>query len=193
LLFFCDASEKGQSFDKLRMVGYGVGRGLHLRSSVLSLLGRLGRFLGGDAVPPPPSPAPAAKPPAAPAFDYSDDRIPDSAKAKIARILASIIEVETAMERESLPSFSRVDTDQMRDVHLPKLVQSYIDIPAAHRSEIFRKTGKSASFLLGQSLDTMQTRIDDMLRNLAQHDLDAFTNNTKFIGQRYADDDNPFN
>ncbi len=158
----------------------------------MSLLGRLGRLLGGDTAPPVP-PAPAAKPPAAPAFDYSDDRIPDSAKASIARILASIIDVEKAMDREAIPSFSRVDTDQMRDVHLPKLVQSYIDIPAGHRAEIFRKTGKSASTLLGESLATMQARVDEILRNLAQHDLDAFTNNTAFIGQRYADDDNPFN
>ncbi len=158
----------------------------------MSLLGRLGRFLNGGVAASPSPPVPAPTPPAAPPFDYSDDRIPESAKAKITRILASIIDVETAMERESVPSFSRVDTNQMRDVHLPKLVQSYIDIPAVHRGEIFRKTGKSASFLLGQSLDTMQTRIDEILRNLAQHDLDAFTNNTKFIGQRYADDDNPF-
>lgn len=97
------------------------------------------------------------------------------------------------MERVAIPSFSRVDIDQMRDVHLPKLVQSYIDIPAEHRAEIFRKTGQSASFLLEQSLNTMQARVDEILRNLAQHDLDAFTNNTAFIGQRYADDDNPFN
>ncbi len=158
----------------------------------MSLLGRIGRLLNGDAAQPLSPPAPSPKPPAAPTFDYSDDRIPDSAKASIARILASIIDVEKAMEREAVPSFSRVDTDQMRDIHLPKLVQSYIDIPAGHRAEIFRKTGKSASFLLGQSLDTMQARVDEILRNLAQHDLDAFTNNTQFIGQRYADDDNPF-
>jgi hypothetical protein len=158
----------------------------------MSLLARLGRLLGGDASPPA-QPAPVAPPPAAPGFDYGDDRIPDSAKASIARILASIVEVETAMEREALPSFSRVDTNQMRDVHLPKLVQSYIDIPPAHRAEIFRKTGKSASTLLGESLATMQARVDEMLRNLAQHDIDAFTNNTRFIGQRYSDDDNPFN
>ena len=160
----------------------------------MSLLGRLGRLLAGDTRPAaPPAPVPGPTPTAAPSFDYGDDRIPDSAQASIAHILASIVEVEKAMDREAIPSFSRVDTDQMRDVHLPKLVQSYIDIPAGHRAEIFRKTGKSASFLLGQSLDTMQTRVDEILRNLAQHDLDAFTNNTAFIGQRYADDDNPFN
>ncbi len=94
--------------------------------------------------------------------------------------------------REQVPSFSQVDTGLMRDVHLPKLIQSYIDIPVNHRGEIFRKTGKSASFLLGASLDRMQERVDEILRSLAQHDIDAFTNNTKFISERYSDDDNPF-
>lgn len=164
----------------------------------MSILRRLGRMLGGEGDgrtttatgPAAASPAPEAKPAG---FDYSDERIPANAKASIERILASIVAVDKAMDREAIPSFSRVDTQQMRDVHLPKLVQSYIDIPADHRGEIFRKTGKSASFLLNQSLATMQARVDEILRNLAQNDIDAFTNNTQFIGQRYSDDDNPFN
>lgn len=162
----------------------------------MGFLERLGRMLGGDTRPPvPPSSGAGSETtaPRPPAFDYGDERIPTSAKASIARILESIEAVDKAMDREAIPSFSRVDTNQMRDVHLPKLVQSYIDIPPDHRGEIFRKTGKSASFLLGQSLATMQTRVDEILRNLAQHDIDAFTNNTQFIGQRYSDDDNPFN
>ena len=95
------------------------------------------------------------------------------------------------MAREQIPGFTRVDVDQLREQHLPKLVKSYIDIPPAHRSEIFRKSGKSASYILNDSLDQMQHKIDEILRNLAQHDLDAFTNNTRFIGERYASND-PF-
>ncbi len=160
----------------------------------MSIFERLARLFGSDAAPASAAPGPPPSAPVtAPAFDYTDDRIPPTAQASAARILASIDAVEKAMDRESIPSFSRVDTNQMRDVHLPKLIQSYIDIPADHRSEIFRKTGRSASFLLDQSLATMQNRVDEILRNLAQHDIDAFTNNTQFIGQRYADDDNPFN
>lgn len=155
----------------------------------MSMLRRLGRLLGGGATEPAGTPQPA---PAPPPFDYSDERIPQTAQAKIAAILASIEAVEKAMEREQVPSFSQVDARQMRETHLPKLVQSYIDVPAAHRSEIFRKTGKSASFLLGASLDRMQERVDEILRNLAMHDIDAFTNNTRFINERYSDQDNPF-
>lgn len=160
----------------------------------MSVLRRLGRLFGGGEAAAENNRAPST-PPAAPApkaFNYEDERIPKSARAKALQILGSIAEVETAMEREHVPSFSRVDTGQMRDVHLPQLIQSYIDIPATHRDEIFKKTGKSASFILGESLDKLQQRVDTMLRDLAQHDLDAFTNNTRFIDERYSKNDNPF-
>lgn len=138
-------------------------------------------------------PAPSAPPTAArkPAFDYDDDRVPSGARDKIRTILSSLAAVEGMMDREQVQAVSRTEIELMRDEHLPKLVQSYIDIPAAHRAEIFRKTGKSASFILEESLGTMQTRIDEIARNLAQHDLDAFSSNAAFISRRYSDND-PF-
>ena len=157
--------------------------------SISRLLGRL--FGGQEAVTSRASDAPpTASPPKT--FNYDDDRIPASAKHKARQILTSIEAVGKAMEREQVPSFSRVDTVQMRDIHLPQLIQSYIDVPEFHRDEIFKRTGKSASFHLGASLDKLQERVDTMLRDLAEHDLDAFTNNTRFIDERYSNDDNPF-
>ena len=140
------------------------------------------------------APAPTAAPPPAPrkpAFDYDDQRVPTGARDKIRTILTSLAEVEGMMDREQVQAVSRTEIELMRDEHLPKLVRSYIDIPAAHRAEIFRKTGKSASFILEESLDTMKARIDEIARNLAQHDLDAFSSNAAFISRRYSDND-PF-
>lgn len=158
--------------------------------SIVDKFNRL--FSKTSSIPPTSQPQPAA--PAIPAVvvDYNDERVPPGAQDRVRRILACLQEVQVAIGREELPGFNQFDIEQMRDLHLPKLVKSYIDIPPAHRSEIFRKTGKSASFILNESLDKMQGKIDDILRNLAQHDIDAFTNNTQFIGQRYADEDNPF-
>jgi hypothetical protein len=140
------------------------------------------------------APAPTAAPPPAPrkpAFDYDDQRVPTGARDKIRTILSSLAEVEGMMDREQVQAVSRTEIELMRDEHLPKLVKSYIDIPSAHRAEIFRKTGKSASFILEESLGTMQARIDEIARNLAQHDLDAFSSNAAFISRRYSDND-PF-
>ena len=159
----------------------------------MSISRLLGRLFGGQEAPAnngAPDAPPAASPPKS--FKYDDERIPESAKAKVLQILTSIEAVENAMVREQVPSFSRVDTAQMRDVHLPQLIQSYIDVPAFHRDEIFKRTGKSASFHLGASLDKLQERVDTMLRDLAEHDIAAFTNNTRFIDERYSNDDNPF-
>jgi hypothetical protein len=139
-------------------------------------------------------PAPTVAPPPAPrkpAFDYDDQRVPTGARDKIRTILTSLAEVEGMMDREQVQAVSRTEIELMRDEHLPKLVKSYIDIPSAHRAEIFRKTGKSASFILEESLSTMQARIDEIARNLAQHDLDAFSSNAAFISRRYSDND-PF-
>ncbi|WP_086606357.1 hypothetical protein [Erythrobacter donghaensis] len=149
-------------------------------------------FAAPDVEPAPPArsaPAPAA--PQRPAFDYSDARIPTGAREKIAGILASLDEVEAMMDREQVQAVSRTEIELMRGEHLPKLVKSYIDIPPAHRAEIFRTTGKSASFILEESLEAMQGRIDEIARNLAQHDLDAFASNAAFISRRYSDND-PF-
>lgn len=161
-------------------------------SFAMSIVDRLSRLFNKTPVPPVPEDHRLPSPIPAIAVDYEDERVPSGAQDRIRRILASLEGVQVAMSREEIPSFNRVDIEQMRDLHLPKLVKSYIDIPAAHRSEIFRRTGKSASFKLNESLDQMQSKIDDILRNLAQHDIDAFTNNIKFIGQKYADDDDPF-
>lgn len=137
------------------------------------------------------APAPPAPPAPPHGVDYDDDRVPAPARKKIDAILAALEEVGAMMDREQVQAVSRTEIELMRDEHLPKLVKSYIDIPPAHRAEIFRKTGKSASFILEESLDTMKGRIDEIARNLAQHDLDAFSSNAAFISRRYSDGD-PF-
>lgn len=155
----------------------------------MGLSDAFGRFFSRSTAGAAPAPAPATR---SVQMDYNDPRIPAGAQDRVRRILACLQEVEALAAREQIGSFNRIDIDQMRDLHLPKLVRSYVEIPAAHRSEIFRTTGKSASYILNDSLDKMQAKIDDILRNLAQHDIEAFTQNARFIGQRYADDDNPF-
>ncbi len=154
---------------------------------IVNMFDRLGRFFATAS-------APSETPPALapPAFDFEDDRLPDGARVKMRRILACLDEAAGAIQREQVPGFTRVDMEQMRDIHLPQLARSYIEIPAGYRGDIFRRTGRSASFILMESLDQMQAKMDDILKDLAQSDIDAFTENAQFIGQRYGDEDNPF-
>lgn len=159
------------------------------RVSPDSLFNRLSRVFRSESTPEQPAP-PAPTLPSVD-IDYEDGRIPGKAKDRVRRILACLAEVETALSRETLPGFSGVDIIQLREEHLPRLIKSYVDIPEAHRAEIFRKTGKSASFILNDSLDQMQARIDVILRSLAQKDIDTFTNNSQFVRDRYSNQ-NPF-
>ena len=119
-------------------------------------------------------------------FDYSDTRIPDASRSHIAQVLALIAEIETAATGEASWSPLLIEIHQLSEVHLPRLIKSYIDIPAAHRAEIFRKTGRSASFLLNEGLEKMNDRLRAMSLSLAQGNIDAFTRNMGFIDMRYG-------
>lgn len=143
---------------------------------------------GADSEPPAINPKPAAIPAAA-AFDYADPRIPDASRNRIAQVLGLIAEIETAATGEPAWSPLLAEIRQLSEIHLPSLIKSYIDIPAAHRAEIFRKTGRSASFLLNDGLDKMNDRLRAMSLSLAQGNIDAFTRNMRFIEMRYGETD----
>jgi hypothetical protein len=146
------------------------------------------------ALGPPPAesadPVPEAAPAPSPSIDPRDERIPDVTRPKLFQILGMIDETETLAQRHAKFAQYVAEVRQMRDQHLPKLITSYIDIPAQHRAEIFRRTGKSASFVLNEALDRIIKRLDEMGQSIASDDIDTFTQNLGFIEYRYGD--NPF-
>lgn len=154
-----------------------------------SFLERLGKLFG-DA----PRPAGTSSPPApadpapAPGLAADDPRLPDASRPRVARLLALIADLEARSARDPLMASALTEVRQMRDIHLVKLVTSYADIPPAHRAEIFRKTGKSASYVLNEGLDKMIDRLAAMSRDLAQDDIDSFADNLRFIETRYGKD-----
>lgn len=153
-----------------------------------SILARLGRFLAGDppATPPPPPAAPPPPPPESLAgYDYDDPRTPDAARAKIAAIRATVTEIErqaalTDGGRDALEEARRIEK-----IYVPKLMTSYFDIPAAHRAEIFRATGKSASFQLCERLETLHNRLAAISQSFARGQIDTFAINLNFIDDRF--------
>ena len=145
----------------------------------------------------PPAPERAASPPAAPTpvpvaptpgIPADDARLPDASRPKVARLLELIAELETRSARDPLLVSTLTEVRQMRDVHLVQLVTSYADIPPSHRAEIFRKTGKSASYVLNEGIDKMIARLETLSRDLAQEDIDSFADNLRFIETRYGKD-----
>ncbi|HEX8222431.1 MAG TPA: hypothetical protein VF605_01285 [Allosphingosinicella sp.] len=156
-------------------------------------LQRLLAALGFRPEPPPPVPQPPPPPPrpAAPAIDPEDDRIPESARDRVALIMSLVGDLEERATRRGLAT-ERKELERIGSVHLPRLLQSYIDIPPEHRAEVFRETGRSASFLLNERLDKMTSRLREISKMLARDNLDAFSTNMQFIDRHYDSSESPF-
>jgi hypothetical protein len=128
---------------------------------------------------PPPSPAPVAD-------DTScDNRLPESSLAKVQGIRRMLGELDQRAKERSLFD-ETLELQRLRAQHLPSLLRSYADIPPEHRAEIFRETGRSASFLLNERLDKIVDRLEEMSRQLARGNLDAFSENIRFVDTKYG-------
>lgn len=123
--------------------------------------------------------------------DYDDERIPDNCRPLIAQIRFLITDIEGRAAEQPIFCTKVIELKQMRDQHLPKMLLSYFDIPSHHRADIFRRTGKSASYMLNQSLSTMAARLDQMSKSMAQNNIDTFDQNMRFIEVRYGDGYSP--
>ena len=126
-------------------------------------------------------------PPSAPAADDTscDDRLPDSSLARVQEIRKMLGELDQRARERSLFD-EKLELERLRSKHLPALLRSYADIPPEHRAEIFRETGRSASFLLNERLDKISGRLEEMSRQLARGNLDAFSENIRFVDTKYG-------
>lgn len=160
--------------------------------------------LFGAAEPPLPEPAPhpAPRPPAEPASTLTPmpdrtapvappapldlSRVPAAVRDRVATIQRLIGELEGRAADRGLAGSELAELGQIGALYLPRLLQSYAEIPAQHRAEIFRDTGRSASFLLGERLDKIIDRLNEISRDFARGHLDAFSDNMRFIDLRYG-------
>ena len=149
-------------------------------------LDRLAGWLNRTA---PAEPVPAGLPSQTPPVSAEDNRVPDASRPLVARLLSLIADIEARTKDDALLVSALTEVRQMRDTHLPRLIESYAEIPASHRADIFRQTGRSASYKLNQAFEKMIARLEVLSRNLAQEDIDSFADNLRFIDHRYGDDD----
>lgn len=117
--------------------------------------------------------------------------LPESARERVRTVNKYLADIRQRIGDHPLATALVIEMEQMRDMHLPKLLQSYVEIPESHRREIFTKTGKSASFHLNASLDAMGKRLKEIDRDLAQEQIDTFSDNTRFINSTYGQGRDP--
>lgn len=164
-----------------------------------SLLSRLKLMLNGPARA---EPAPAADPappaadpaPAPPAFAYEDSRIPSASQQRIEKIQQLLVQIEAQARQTDDGQDALAEARRIQNNYLPDLMNSYFDIPSAHRAEIFRRTGKSASFQLNERLDTMIEELQRISAGFAAGQIDSFSVNLRFIDKRFREpgDNDPF-
>lgn len=125
-------------------------------------------------------------PPLAAAAPLDLSRVPAAVRDRVATIQRLIGELEGRAADRGLAGGELAELRQIGALYLPRLLQSYAEIPAQHRAEIFRDTGRSASFLLGERLDKIIDRLNEISRDFARGHLDAFSDNMRFIDLRYG-------
>jgi hypothetical protein len=150
--------------------------------------------LDGGAVPSHPADdvAAAAGAPSAAVAALDLGGVPASARERVGVIRSLIADLEQRAAAGGFAGADLIELDQIATVYLPRLLQSYAEIPAAHRSQIFRDTGRSASFLLTERLDRIVDRLNEIGREVARGHIDAFSDNVRFIDMRYGTSASPF-
>lgn len=118
-------------------------------------------------------------------------RIPQSALQRVVAIRDLVRELEKETQQRGMQT-EYDELKRIKDTHLPRLIQSYIEIPAQHRADVFRETGKSASFLLNDSLDKMIARLGDISSQLARGNITTFAENVRFVDLYYEQSKGPF-
>jgi len=116
---------------------------------------------------------------------FDETKIPMGAREKVAQITTLLHELEARCEER--PGLGpRDELERIRTLHLPRLIQSYIDIPQEFRAEVFRETGRSASYILADQLEKLLGRLREISRMIARGDVDAFAQNVRFIDMQYG-------
>ena len=79
------------------------------------------------------------------------------------------------------------DARRLMSNHLPGLIDRYLHVPAAYRSE-YDADGKSVDDRLVDALAAGRTALDDISVKLARNDLAAFETQGRFIETRYKEE-----
>ncbi len=139
-----------------------------------------------------PAPTPGSPAPPAEAWDSNwKQRIPPSSLQRVLAIRDLVQDLEKETKQRAMQT-ELEELGRIKSTHLPRLIQSYIEIPEQHRADVFRETGKSASFLLNESLDKMLARLRDISSQLARGNITTFAENVRFVDLYYEESKGPF-
>jgi hypothetical protein len=112
--------------------------------------------------------------------------LPAPAQAEIDQLSAKLPPLRQVLERVPDLDPSAQDARRLMSVHLPGLVDRYLHVPAAYRTEEDGE-GKTPDRRLVEALAAGREALSEISENLAKGDLAAFETQGRFIESRYKD------
>ena len=113
--------------------------------------------------------------------------LPPPAQAELDRISAALPALRQTLERVDTLDPSAQDARRLMSLHLPGLLDRYLHVPAAYRSD-HDTEGLTVDDRLLEGLSAGRQALAEISQNLAKQDLIAFETQGRFIQSRYADD-----
>ena len=113
--------------------------------------------------------------------------LPAPAQAEIDAISAGLAPLRQTLERVDALDPSAQDARRLMSVHLPSLIDRYLHVPAAYRTE---RDGEGVSIdeRLVEGLGAGRAALKDVAERLARNDVAAFETQGRFIKTRYGEE-----
>ena len=113
--------------------------------------------------------------------------LPASAQAQVDAISALLPTVRQTLERVETLDPNAQDARRLMSIHLPGLIDRYMQVPATYRQEKDGE-GKTVDERLVDGLAAAKTALEETSEQLARADLAAFETQGRFIKSRYGEE-----
>ena len=112
--------------------------------------------------------------------------LPAPAQAEIDRISGLLPRLKEVLARVETLDPAAQDARRLMSLHLPGLVDRYVNVPAAYRAEVDGE-GVTLDQRLVDGLAAGRTKLDEVAAALARGDVAAFETQGRFIQSRYGE------
>jgi hypothetical protein len=112
--------------------------------------------------------------------------LPAPAQAELDRLSAQLPSLRQTLERIPDLDPNAQDARRLMSVHLPNLLDRYLHVPQAYRSQLDGE-GISVDERLVEALSAGRVALKDISEKLARNDMAAFETQGRFIQSRYSE------
>lgn len=124
-------------------------------------------------------------------FLYKTRRaLPAPAQTVVDSISAELGTLKATLERVDPLDPDAQDARRLMSVHLPGLIERYVNVPPAYRSEPDAE-GLTVDQRLVEGLGAAKSALGEVNQRLAKRDMDAFQTQGRFIQSRYGETGTP--